>query len=153
MWCAQLWDWRQGKAALQLFQKSFSRDEWPAIQTTGDGELACQAVNGAINCYSLTDPSAGTRPLSIPAWSRVCVCVCVCLIWIFQINLAAQAWPTCNQDPDVVAQPAAISKSARSPIFWNLAGAETISFTLHQKSVICTGGTHDHGFLGCWMNL
>ena len=50
-------------AVLQLFQKSFSRDEWPAIQITGDGQLACQAVNGAINCYSLTDPTAG-KPFS-----------------------------------------------------------------------------------------
>ena len=59
----QLWDWREGVPILQLFQRTFSRDEWPAIQTTSDGELAWQAVNGAINCYSLTDLDAGTTPL------------------------------------------------------------------------------------------
>ena len=60
----QLWEWRKGDVVLQVFQKSFSRDEWPAIQITNDGQLACQAVNGAINCYSLTDPAAGDPLLS-----------------------------------------------------------------------------------------
>lgn len=59
----QLWNWRKGEVVLQVFQKSFSRDEWPAIQITNDGHLACQAVNGAINCYSLTDPAAGEKSI------------------------------------------------------------------------------------------
>ena len=55
----QLWDWRTGEVKLQLFQKSFSRDNWPTLQLTADESLVLHAVNNAVNAYETHNASAG----------------------------------------------------------------------------------------------
>ena len=37
--------------AMQLFQKSYSRDTWPAISFTGDESSALHLVTNAVNVY------------------------------------------------------------------------------------------------------
>ena len=51
---AQVWEWRENRVAMQLFQKSYSKDTWPAISFTGDESSAFHLVTNAVNVY---DPS------------------------------------------------------------------------------------------------
>ena len=48
---------------LQLFQKAFSREAWPAIQLTADEGLAFHAQPNAVNVYSPRDFAAGAALL------------------------------------------------------------------------------------------
>ena len=49
---------------LQLFQKTFSREQWPMISYTADEHFALHQVTNAVNVYDLQDPSLGV-PLQI----------------------------------------------------------------------------------------
>ena len=55
----QLWDLETGEVLLQLFQKAFSREAWPAIQLTADEGLAFHAQPNAVNVYNPRDFAAG----------------------------------------------------------------------------------------------
>ena len=44
---------------MQLFQKSYSRDTWPAISFTGDEGSALHLVTNAVNIYDPTNFPAG----------------------------------------------------------------------------------------------
>jgi hypothetical protein len=55
----QLWDLETGEVLLQLFQKAFSREAWPAIQLTADEGLAFHAQANAVNVYNPRDFAAG----------------------------------------------------------------------------------------------
>lgn len=56
---AQVWDWRGGTIVMQLFQKSYSRDNWPAITFTSDESSALHLVTNAINIYDPRNFSQG----------------------------------------------------------------------------------------------
>ncbi len=45
--------------AMQLFQKSYSRDMWPAISFTGDERSALHLVTNAVNIYDPANFPAG----------------------------------------------------------------------------------------------
>ena len=45
--------------AMQLFQKSYSRDTWPAISFTGDERSALHLVTNAVNVYDPANFPAG----------------------------------------------------------------------------------------------
>ena len=60
----QLWDLGAGEVLLQLFQKSFSRDAWPAIQLSPGEDLAFVTAPNAVNVYLTRDFSAGAPPTS-----------------------------------------------------------------------------------------
>ena len=51
----QLWAWREGRVAMSLFQKAFSRDTWPLIQLPPDERLAFHMVTGTVNAF---DPAS-----------------------------------------------------------------------------------------------
>lgn len=55
----QLWDWRAGKLAIALFQKTFSREAWPTLQLLTDESMALSVVTNAINVYNPRDFAAG----------------------------------------------------------------------------------------------
>lgn len=55
----QVWEWRVSKVAMQLFQKSYSRDMWPAISFTGDESSALHLVTNAVNVYDPADFPSG----------------------------------------------------------------------------------------------
>ena len=57
----QVWRWREGSIAMQLFQKVFSRDAWPSIQFTHDESRAAHAVNNAVNIYDPANFAAGSH--------------------------------------------------------------------------------------------
>ena len=46
---------------MQLFQKSYSKDTWPAISFTGDESSAFHLVTNAVNVYDPTNFASG-RP-------------------------------------------------------------------------------------------
>ena len=45
--------------AMQLFQKSYSKDTWPAISFTGDESSAFHLVTNAVNVYDPVDFVSG----------------------------------------------------------------------------------------------
>ena len=45
--------------AMQLFQKSYSKDTWPAISFTGDESSALHLVTNAVNVYDPADFASG----------------------------------------------------------------------------------------------
>lgn len=55
----QLWDLSTGDVLLQLFQKAFNKDAWPAIQLSPDEGLAFHAAPNAVNVYNPRDFAAG----------------------------------------------------------------------------------------------
>lgn len=44
---------------MQLFQKSYSKDTWPAISFTGDESSALHLVTNAVNVYDPADFASG----------------------------------------------------------------------------------------------
>lgn len=44
---------------VQLFQKTMSKEAWPALQLTSDEELVAHMVNNTVNIYSTADFSKG----------------------------------------------------------------------------------------------
>ena len=60
----QLWDLETGEVLLQLFQKAFSREAWPAIQLTADEGLAFHAQPNSVNVYNPRDFAAGMALLT-----------------------------------------------------------------------------------------
>lgn len=60
---AQVWRWREGVVAMQLYQKTFSRDAWPSVAFTADEGRALHAVTNAVNIYKPATFSAGALPL------------------------------------------------------------------------------------------
>ncbi len=56
---SQLWDLASGEVLLQLFQKAFSRDAWPAIQLSPEEDLAFVSGPNAVNVYCPRDFPAG----------------------------------------------------------------------------------------------
>lgn len=57
----QLWDLETGEVLLQLFQKAFNKDAWPAIQLSPDEDLAFHAAPNAVNVYNPRDFAAGAE--------------------------------------------------------------------------------------------
>ncbi|EIE21931.1 eIF2A-domain-containing protein [Coccomyxa subellipsoidea C-169] len=55
----KVWDWRKGTVVMQLFQKSFSRDHWPAVAFTADETSALHLVTNAVNVYDPHNFSQG----------------------------------------------------------------------------------------------
>ncbi|KAK9918766.1 hypothetical protein WJX75_006714 [Coccomyxa subellipsoidea] len=55
----KVWDWRKGTIVMQLFQKSFSRDHWPAVAFTPDETSALHLVTNAVNVYNPQNFSQG----------------------------------------------------------------------------------------------
>ena len=51
--------------AMQLFQKSYSRDTWPAISFTGDEGSALHLVTNAVNIYDPANFPAGEALLLV----------------------------------------------------------------------------------------
>ena len=49
---------------MQLFQKSYSRDTWPAISFTGNESSAFHLVTNAVNVYDPTNFASGLLCLS-----------------------------------------------------------------------------------------
>ena len=47
------------QVVLQLFQKTMSKEAWPALQLTADETLTFHLVNNAVNVYSTADFAAG----------------------------------------------------------------------------------------------
>ena len=46
---------------MQLYQKSYSRDTWPAISFTGDESSALHLVTNAVNVYDPVDFASGVH--------------------------------------------------------------------------------------------
>ncbi len=72
----QLWDLGTGEVLLQLFQKTFNRDAWPAIQLSPGEEVAFVAAPNAVNAYLTRDFPAGVphpspTSLSPASWHTV----------------------------------------------------------------------------------
>ena len=62
---------------LQLFQKAFSREAWPAIQLTADEGLAFHAQPNAVNVYNPREFAAGAALLMQDAadtWLLISCC-------------------------------------------------------------------------------
>lgn len=55
----QLWDLETGEVLLQLFQKAFNKETWPAIQLSSDEGLAFAAALNAVNVYNPRNFAAG----------------------------------------------------------------------------------------------
>ena len=72
----QLWDLETGEVLLQLFQKAFNRDAWPAIQLSADEALAFHAQPNAVNVYNPRDFAAGVAQCRICTATRICLLFC-----------------------------------------------------------------------------
>lgn len=57
----QLWDLGSGEVLLQLFQKAYNKDAWPAIQLAPEEDLAFHAQPNGVNVYDPRDFAAGER--------------------------------------------------------------------------------------------
>lgn len=57
--------------AMQLFQKSYSRDTWPAISFTGDESSALHLVTNAVNVYDPADFPSGVPFTSVTAPAEI----------------------------------------------------------------------------------
>lgn len=55
----QLMEVKSGKVVVQLFQKTMSKDTWPALQLTSDESHVAHMVNNTVNIYSTTAFSEG----------------------------------------------------------------------------------------------
>ncbi|BDA46939.1 Eukaryotic translation initiation factor 2A [Coccomyxa sp. Obi] len=55
----KVWDWRSGTVMMQLFQTSFSKDNWPAVAFTSDETSALHLVTNAVNVYDPQNFSQG----------------------------------------------------------------------------------------------
>ncbi|KAL2630985.1 hypothetical protein R1flu_015671 [Riccia fluitans] len=54
-----LWDLKSGSIAFQLFQKTMSKSNWPAIQFSDDETLACRLVTNEVHFYDGRDFQKG----------------------------------------------------------------------------------------------
>ena len=55
----QLWELASGEVVVQLFQKTMSKEAWPALQLTSDESLVAHMVTNTVNIYSTADFSQG----------------------------------------------------------------------------------------------
>ncbi len=56
----QLLSVKTGEVAMQLYQKTMSKESWPCLRLSADEALACHLVTNAVNVYSTSDFAAGT---------------------------------------------------------------------------------------------
>ena len=57
----QLLSVKTGEVAMQLYQKTMSKESWPCLRLSADEAVACHLVTNAVNVYSTSDFAAGTR--------------------------------------------------------------------------------------------
>lgn len=55
----QLLELASGEVVVQLFQKTMSKEAWPALQLTSDESLVAHMVTNTVNIYSTADFSQG----------------------------------------------------------------------------------------------
>ena len=55
----QLWRVDGAEIVLQLFQRTFTKESWPALQLPADESVVAHANPNVINFYDPADPSAG----------------------------------------------------------------------------------------------
>ncbi len=63
---SQLWRVDGAEVVLQLFQRTFTKESWPALQLPADESVVAHANPNVINFYDPADPSAGVSQLLYP---------------------------------------------------------------------------------------
>ncbi len=66
---SQLWRTDGAEVVLQLFQRTFAKESWPALQLPADESVVAHANPNVINFYDPADPSAGPQRLLLSQWS------------------------------------------------------------------------------------
>ena len=57
----QLLNVKTGEVAMQLYQKTMSKESWPCLRLSADEAVACHLVTNAVNVYSTSNFAAGKR--------------------------------------------------------------------------------------------
>lgn len=83
----QLLDIKSGEVVVQLFQKTMSKDAWPALQLTPDESLVAHMVNNTVNIYSTKEFSKGVTV------RKLLLCISV-LCSEMQLNHQWHAFPS-----------------------------------------------------------